>query len=180
MLFRSGTEYLVDVRPLPNDASCQQCHGSDHALRGAVLVTTSMDDVQAAVQAKITRIAAVFIGGLAILLVVLAFALRVAVLKPLRKVVTVMRNIANGDMSQRVVVISQDEVGDLADIPGEGGAAAMHQVDDRERDESDPESDHPLVGRVAARRFRWPPGGCHRDRRATVLIFSVRHAPVPS
>ncbi|GBE57109.1 non-motile and phage-resistance protein [bacterium BMS3Abin01] len=112
---RYGTEYLVDVRPLPNDASCQQCHGSDHALRGAVLVTTSMDDVQAAVQAKITRIAAVFIGGLAILLVVLAFALRVAVLKPLRKVVTVMRNIANGDMSQRVVVISQDEVGDLAD-----------------------------------------------------------------
>jgi len=111
---RDGMEYLVDVRPLVNEPACRQCHGGGQELRGAVLVSTSMGDVQAAVNSKVTRIAAVFIGGMAVLLVILAFALRVAVLRPLRKVVGVMRDIAGGDMEQRVSVGSLDEVGDLA------------------------------------------------------------------
>ncbi len=111
---RDGQEYLVDVKALPNEAACQQCHGSDQSLRGAVLVSASMEDVQAAVRADITRMAAVFIGGLIILTIVLAFSLRVVVLKPLKKVVEVMRNIAAGDLDERVTVESHDEVGDLA------------------------------------------------------------------
>lgn len=111
---RDGQEYLVDVRVLPNEAACQQCHGTGQDLRGAVLVSASMEDVQAAVNAKIARMAAVFIGGLIILTVVLAISLRVVVLRPLKKVVSVMRNIADGDLDERVDVESGDEVGDLA------------------------------------------------------------------
>ncbi|MCL5882828.1 MAG: ATP-binding protein, partial [Actinobacteria bacterium] len=49
------------------------------------------------------------------LLVVLWFALRATVLKPLRHVVGVIHNIADGDLSERVTVSSSDEVGDMAD-----------------------------------------------------------------
>lgn len=112
---REDASYLVQVRPLPNEASCQQCHGTDQALRGAVLVSTSMTSVEQAVSEDIIRMAFVFISGLIILMVVLWFALRATVLKPLRQVVGVIHGIAEGDLEERIHVKSKDEVGDMAD-----------------------------------------------------------------
>ncbi|MCL5882444.1 MAG: hypothetical protein M1539_00435, partial [Actinobacteria bacterium] len=101
---RSDGHYLVQVRPLPTEAACLQCHSDGQPLRGAVLVATSMTNVQQAVQDDIIRMAAVFITGIITLLVVLWFALRATVLKPLRHVVGVIHNIADGDLSERVTV----------------------------------------------------------------------------
>ncbi len=112
---RTDGQFLVQVRPLPNEASCQQCHSSSDALRGAVLVSTSMASVQQAVRDDQIRIASVFVFGGIILMIVLWFALRSTILKPLRQVVGVIHNIAEGELGKRVHVQSKDEVGDMAD-----------------------------------------------------------------
>ncbi len=112
---RDGRNYLVDVRPLPNDEACRQCHGSDNQLRGAVLVSAPMADVEAAVNSGIARTISVFLGGLVVLSLALAATLRAAVIKPLRGVIEVMKKIAGGDLGRRVPVKSTDEVGELAD-----------------------------------------------------------------
>ncbi|MDO8735487.1 MAG: ATP-binding protein [Thermoleophilia bacterium] len=112
---RDDGDYLVQVNPLPNEASCQQCHGTDQALRGAVLVSTSMSSVDRAVREDFIRMALVFISGLIVLMVVLWFALRSTVLKPLRQVVGVIHGIAEGDLEERIDVKSKDEVGDMAE-----------------------------------------------------------------
>jgi len=112
---RDEGDYLVQVRPLPNEASCQQCHGADQALRGAVLVSTSMSSVEQAMRDDVMRTAFVFVSGLFVLMVVLWFALRTTVLKPLRQVVGVIHGIAEGDLEERINVKSKDEVGDMAD-----------------------------------------------------------------
>ncbi|MBI5869502.1 MAG: response regulator [Actinobacteria bacterium] len=112
---RDDGSYLVQVRPLPNEESCQHCHGTDQALRGAVLVSTSMSSVEQAVRDDITRMGFVFVSGVMILMVVLWFALRATVLKPLRQVVGVIHGIAEGDLEERIHVKSKDEVGDMAD-----------------------------------------------------------------
>jgi len=112
---RDEGDYLVQVRPLPNEASCQQCHGADQALRGAVLVSTSMSSVEQAVRDDVMRMAFVFVSGLFVLMVVLWFALRTTVLKPLRQVVGVIHGIAEGDLEERINVKSRDEVGDMAE-----------------------------------------------------------------
>lgn len=111
----SGGHFLVQVKPLPTEAACLQCHTDGQPLRGAVLVATSMTNVQQAIQADIVRMAVVFVTGIVTLLLVLWFALRATVLKPLRHVVGVIHNIAEGDLSERVKVSSSDEVGDMAD-----------------------------------------------------------------
>ncbi len=111
---RDGEQYLVDVRPLPNDKACQQCHGSSNPLRGVVLVSTSMADVQSAVGREEILMAFVFIGGLVVLLGALGLSLHVAVLAPLKKVMGGIRNLSGGDLSHRVEVTSADEVGELA------------------------------------------------------------------
>ncbi len=112
---RNGQQYLVEVRPLPNQPACQACHGNSSPLRGVVLVSTSMGDVQSAISNDILRMAVLFVTGLGTLLLVLWFSLRTTVLKPMRQVVRVIHNIADGDLNERVRVKSHDEVGDMAD-----------------------------------------------------------------
>ncbi|MHB8142870.1 MAG: ATP-binding protein [Thermoleophilia bacterium] len=111
---RNGVQYLVDVRPLPNDRACQQCHGSSNPLRGVVLVSTSMADVQSAIGREEILMAFVFIGGLVVLLGALWLSLHVVVLAPLKKVMGGIRNLSGGDLNHRVEVTSADEVGELA------------------------------------------------------------------
>lgn len=112
---RGGEEFLVQVLPLPNETSCQTCHFDGQARRGAVLVSNSMASVTSAIHDDKVRMAEVFIGGLLTLLVVLGLSLRATVLRPLRKMVGVIHNIAEGDLNERVKVESHDEVGNLAD-----------------------------------------------------------------
>ncbi|MBE0429090.1 MAG: response regulator [Thermoleophilia bacterium] len=110
---RNGTRYMVQVKPLPNDAACQQCHGPG-PIQGVVLVSTSMEDVQQTINDKKAFMALALVPGLFLVLAMLAGALRVAVLNPLRRVATVIREIAGGDLGQRVQVTSDDEVGVMA------------------------------------------------------------------
>ncbi|MFA6001795.1 MAG: ATP-binding protein [Thermoleophilia bacterium] len=112
---RDDKQFLVQVLPLPNEASCQACHFDGQARRGAVLVSNSMASVTQAIHEDKVRMAEVFFGGLLTLLVVLGLSLRATVLKPLRQMVGVIHNIADGDLNERVRVQSQDEVGNLAD-----------------------------------------------------------------
>lgn len=112
---RDGAPYLVQIKPLPNEVSCQECHGADQALRGAVLVSTSMTSVEQAVRNDIIRMVIVFVSGLIVLMAVIWFALRATVLKPLKQVVSVIHGIAEGDLEERIHVKSKDEVGEMAE-----------------------------------------------------------------
>jgi signal transduction histidine kinase/CheY-like chemotaxis protein len=112
---REDGEHLVDIQPLPNDVTCQKCHGSDSPWRGAVLVSSSMEDVQSAIKSDIIRMSLVFFPGLLILLTVVGLSLHLAIIKPLQNVVAAIRKISSGDLSKRVEVSSSDEVGILAD-----------------------------------------------------------------
>jgi signal transduction histidine kinase/ActR/RegA family two-component response regulator len=107
-------EFRVTVQPLPNDASCQQCHAGEDPLRGVVVVSSSMEDVQSAVNAQKIRLGVVFVTGLATLLILLTISLRVVILKPMRQVIDVIKNISSGDLDKRVQIDSEDEIGYLA------------------------------------------------------------------
>lgn len=130
---REDGSYLVEVRPLPNEASCQQCHGTEQDLRGAVLVSTSMASVEQAVRDDMIRMGFIFVSGLLILMIVLWFALRTTVLKPLRQVVGVIHGIAEGDLEERVRVKSKDEVGDMADSFNKMADSLMESRDNLRR-----------------------------------------------
>ncbi len=111
---RGGQQYLVYVTPLPNQAACQKCHGAGNRLRGAVLVSTSMADVQEAIRSDVFRMVGFFVPGLAALLLILGVSLHMTIIKPLKKVVAAIGKMSGGDLSRRVDVNSRDEIGGLA------------------------------------------------------------------
>jgi len=112
---RGNGNFIVQVLPLTNEASCRECHLDGQELRGAVLVSNSTASLDRAVYADKVRMAEVFFGGLLVLMIVLGLSLRATVLKPLRKMVGAIHTIAGGDLSTRLDIKSQDEVGNLAD-----------------------------------------------------------------
>jgi len=109
-----GKELFSQVRLLKNESSCQGCHGSDHAYQGVVIVSTSMEEVKAQIL-NIRILMAVFaIVTLLVIGAILKVLLRITILRPLDRVVKVIKAMTGGDLDQRVVIDSADEVGVLA------------------------------------------------------------------
>ncbi len=105
---------LTEILPLTNKASCQSCHVSGETLRGAVMVTTSMQRAESAMQANRNRTILSLLVTLIAILIILKLLLNITIVRPLKKTVEAIRRIAAGDMTRKVVVNSRDELGMLA------------------------------------------------------------------
>jgi methyl-accepting chemotaxis protein len=111
-----GKRVLTYLRPLPNFPKCFFCHGSDHKLRGILMITTTLEPTYAALATTQRNLAGA--GLAALLLVVLAIKLSTGrfVLRPLHDAVDRVQDIAEGegDLTKRLVVTSHDEIGFFA------------------------------------------------------------------
>ena len=105
---------LTEISPLPNEASCQGCHGNASSMRGAVMVSTSMNRIDSEIQSNKMRTLGFLAAALVIILLALFAALRFAVIRPLKQVVNAIKRIAGGDLTERVQLKSHDELGVLA------------------------------------------------------------------
>jgi signal transduction histidine kinase len=107
-------EALTHLLPIANQPRCYRCHGSDHEVRGAVLITTSMAEVRDAIRINRNRLLA--IGALTVLAVglLLTVLLRRYVLNPMEEMVGTMRQVAKGGTFRPVRAASRDEMGELA------------------------------------------------------------------
>jgi GAF domain-containing protein/HAMP domain-containing protein len=108
-----GQEVLRNVVPLYNEPRCQTCHGT-----GAPVLGKSIVDVQ--LSSYRTTLATVTIGlGIAIattiifVTIVLYQLLRRIVIAPVDKLVDVTHNVVQGNLTQRVHIRSNDEIGQL-------------------------------------------------------------------
>ncbi len=109
-----GDERLVLLSPLPNEPRCYSCHGRNHAVRGIVEVSASMNEINRAVRESNIRSAVV---GLVMILgvwVVLRLFLNSVVVKPVQVIEGVATRVGNGDFSVQAQVNSRDEIGKLA------------------------------------------------------------------
>ncbi len=105
---------LTEIHPLPNETACQGCHGSSNSMRGAVIVSTSMQQVDGSISSTKLQIILFLLGTLAFVVISLIVTLRVAITRPLKNVVAAIGRIAAGDLTQRVELKSGDELGILA------------------------------------------------------------------
>ena len=106
---------LSFVEPLLNEPRCQQCHGGDRALRGAISVSLDVTEENMS-QRRATQEAILLALVTIILVVVLLYiGLRAMVLQPVRLIGAATDKIGNGDLNVRVDIPSIDEIGRLAD-----------------------------------------------------------------
>ncbi|MHB1054446.1 MAG: methyl-accepting chemotaxis protein, partial [Thermoleophilia bacterium] len=105
---------LTEMQPLPNEAACQTCHGNTSSLRGAVMVSTSTSRADQIIGANKSRTVAFMILTLAFIIAALMFVIRYSIIRPLRGLLNSIRRISAGDLTERVITKSHDELGVLA------------------------------------------------------------------
>lgn len=109
-----GTRLMTVLHPLANSQACHGCHGTDHAVRGFVKVTTSLDDADRAVRDMHLRTLTVLATALAAILLITYFLVRVVVVRRVRDLSAAMHAIVLGDYSTRAPERGRDELGDMA------------------------------------------------------------------
>jgi len=111
-----GLRALTLFRPLRNQPKCQECHGTDHQVRGVVRISLGLDKLDAELRAARWRqilIAALTILGVAAALVVSTGRL---ILQPIGRVAGAARRIGAGDFDARVTLPGRDEIGQLGRV----------------------------------------------------------------
>ncbi len=112
---RAGTPVITFLDAIPNRAACAKCHGRDQPVRGLVMLSMSLAPVHDEVVR--TRTQAAIGAGIAILAVLLltGYTMGVSILRPIELVTSAMQRAASGNLSQRVPIVSRDEVGKMAE-----------------------------------------------------------------
>jgi methyl-accepting chemotaxis protein len=105
---------MSEILPLQNEQACQQCHEDGESLRGAVLVSTSTARVDEAISENTILTVGALLVTMIVIIVLLKFLLNITVLKPLKEIVSAIKRIASGDLTERVPENSSDELGQLA------------------------------------------------------------------
>jgi class 3 adenylate cyclase len=108
-----GARRLTFFRPLRNLQACQECHGTDHEVRGVVRISLGLGRLDADLRSARNRqllVAGLTIVGMA---AALAVFLGRVVLAPIGRVAAAARRIGDGELEARAGVRSRDEIGQL-------------------------------------------------------------------
>ncbi len=104
----------TNIFPLPNTAECQRCHGKDSEVLGVILSTHSLEDTIREIRTSKRHLIALFCGVILVTGSVLYLIVREIVLLPLEALNRGAGVIGKGDLSQRIVIESGDELQELA------------------------------------------------------------------
>jgi class 3 adenylate cyclase len=101
--------------PLYNLPKCTGCHGSDHTVRGVIDIRNNITDSAYSQRNSLIIAAALFLGMVAVLTLILMQFLKTAVINPVRAISGVCDRVTQGDFSSRVNIKNKDEIGSLGE-----------------------------------------------------------------
>ncbi|MBF0142438.1 MAG: CZB domain-containing protein [Magnetococcales bacterium] len=97
-----GEERTAVFEPLKNQASCYQCHGSDHAVRGIFQLTLSRTEVEAALSsARVVTLATVGVAIPLLILLIRMVLVRI-IERPVRELRGAIDRVARGDLTYTI------------------------------------------------------------------------------
>lgn len=109
----AGKRYLVTLFPILNNEDCYHCHGSSKKVIGAMIVRVGAEKVYATVAAQRNRTIAITLIGLSISVTLIYLMFNKLVRRPVEDLAEKAKRFAEGDMSVKVEVKTQDEIGIL-------------------------------------------------------------------
>lgn len=107
-------ERFTFVAPLLNDPECQQCHGNDFPLRGAIEVVIDTSAAASSRRRLVVTGTGFAVVTIALTLGLLYFGLRTLVVRPVAAMGDVADRVGEGQLDRRVPIGSTDEIGRLA------------------------------------------------------------------
>ncbi len=109
----AGKRYLVTIFPILNNEDCYHCHGSTKKVIGGMIVRVGAEKVYKTVAAQRNRTIFITLLGLSIAITLIYLMLNKLVRRPVENLVEKAKKFAEGDMSVKVEVKTQDEIGIL-------------------------------------------------------------------
>jgi methyl-accepting chemotaxis protein len=111
-----GVQVMTYLRPLPNFPKCALCHGTGYSIRGILMISTSMEGVNAALKQSERYLFVAFVGTVLVVVILLRSMIKRIVLAPVTTVGGRVKEIAEGggDLTARIEVSYQDEIGGMA------------------------------------------------------------------
>lgn len=106
--------HLIFLKPLSNERECQSCHGTQDRIRGIVAIRISTEKAEREVDSTARRVAAfagftALMSGIGLILIV-----RRIISEPLTILRKGTEKVRDGDLSHRIELQSEDELGSLA------------------------------------------------------------------
>jgi PAS domain S-box-containing protein len=110
---RTGKKVYAKNVPILNEKNCFGCHGPDKKVLGALRITLDWKDKIVEEKATWKRNIYVSIIGLLAIIILTLFFLLKAIILPLKILGKGMRLVAQGDLTQKIIPKSDDEIGRL-------------------------------------------------------------------
>jgi len=108
-----GQDVLRSVVPLYNEPRCQTCHGTGQKVLGDSIVDLSLDRFEQTSQIVMFSLGGSIIVAISILVLVLYQFTRRVIISPLENLLDVSQALTQGELDSKVVVHSEDEIGQL-------------------------------------------------------------------
>ena len=109
----SGRRHLVVMRPILNEKDCYHCHGSSRKVLGGIVVRLDAERTYAQVVAQRNRTIMIVIFLIPIAIVLVYLMVNKLVRHPVESLADKAKKFAEGDMSVKVDVKTDDEIGIL-------------------------------------------------------------------
>ncbi len=111
-----GKPVLTYLRPLPNFQQCFLCHGSDHQLRGVLMISMTIENIQNKIAENRRELFWIALSTLMVVGVILKVSMHKVVMSPMHQMVERIQDIADGegDLTKSITIRSQDEMGKVA------------------------------------------------------------------
>ena len=109
---RSLFTYLVPIEYRPK---CSSCHEHEEAARGALMITTSLDDMYGLLASSRNKWIFYGLATLGAMTVLLGLLVSGLIIRPVERAVAMLKDIAEGqgDLTKRLTINSNDEIGML-------------------------------------------------------------------
>ena len=113
-----NTRTITFAEPIYNESDCHtaECHahGSENKVLGILLTDFSLQTIDTRIEKQVSQISLFIILVVVIIAAILCIILWSIVLKPLIRLTGGMQRVSSGDISQKVNIQSDDEIGRLA------------------------------------------------------------------
>ncbi|MEW6587499.1 MAG: histidine kinase dimerization/phospho-acceptor domain-containing protein, partial [Nitrospirota bacterium] len=111
--FVGQRRHLIVMRPILNEKDCYHCHGSSRKVLGGIVVRLDAERTYAQVAAQRNRTVMIVVFLIPIAVGLIYFMVNKLVRHPVESLAEKAKKFGEGDMSAKVVVETQDEIGVL-------------------------------------------------------------------
>lgn len=112
---KNGQRLLTQLTPIENKTECQACHGDEHKLRCVLRISTPLDEIDRKIATNRWYMIIISAVMTFIVLIVIWRVIKKSATGPITGLVSLMGDIAHGDLTRKIDVTSEDEIGELSE-----------------------------------------------------------------